>query len=1027
MGTVSAQTQHLKFYSEEILGEGKENIFQDSYGFIWIASYEGVERWDGSTLKKYEYNPHNNRSLSSNICYTFYEDHAHRLWVGSINGLNLYHREKDEFERCSLADSTLKVPINSIKEDSKHQLWLGTSAGLCQYDVSSQKGKWIKECGFTIFPIVIDENDKIWAGTFSNGLLTYDIKTNKSDVLLRETASGIKSLMIDNKQNIWLGTFEQGIFKINPKGEILRSFPQFNKANVKCIFQDHEKNIWVGLEGLPLQYMAHGKNNFEEINHHAINNYFRLSNTIINICEDSFGNLWFTTKGNGVMYTNFHKNKISLHFNKAEVSGVSRRSTITSFCEDEQGNFWVGTEGGLGFYNRKDESYQFITQGLSSLLIQDVKIDKNQNLWIATWGGGLIQYNTKNQSTKSYDVNCKNIKSIWIDGDIIWIGSHGGGLATFNINTKKTVLISEEPIWINHLFKDSKNRLWVSSYSGILLLENNQKTFFKENTNAGSLANNSVNMIAEDANHNIWIVSESGGLQRFDEISHSFTPSQKELPLCIKSVVFDNENNAWLGTIKGLICFNLKNKTQEKYDAADGFQGNIYVHKACLKSKNGELFFGGMNGFNNFFTKNLKHQLPATQIYLGEFQYQDKIEINESESNLNINFSVIDLYNPTQLKIAYQIKGLNDQWIEIGAQKIITLNYLPAGNYHLLFKYSYGNNEWKIADKKLQIHVLAPFWKSTWFIISVLLLISVAAYLYYKSIQQKNELLEEQMAEKKDELLIQNETIDLYQIEQERQENKIIAQQNQLLHQEHITIEGDENLDKIKGKKIQILLANEENISIAHSLLAKHLELLENELVAENLPDFILTDQNEKVVALKRNTATSHLPVLLIVEQNNSELPSFSDLANKTILKKTLKEKLWQELAELDEYQKELQNKMHPSFQLYNESDKEFFNKIAEIIEKHFSEPDFNHEILCEQLNISRTVLYAKIKSITGLGVHEFIRMIRLKKSAELLIEGKLNVSQIAYQVGFNSVSYFIRCFTKAYGVSPKEYARVKR
>ena len=315
----------------------------------------------------------------------------------------------------------------------------------------------------------------------------------------------------------------------------------------------------------------------------------------------------------------------------------------------------------------------------------------------------------------------------------------------------------------------------------------------------------------------------------------------------------------------------------------------------------------------------------------------------------------------------------------------------------------------------------------TWFIISVLLLISVAAYLYYKSIQQKNELLEEQMAEKEDELLIQNEAIDLYQIEQERQENKIIAQQNQLLHQEHITIEGDENLDKIKGKKIQILLANEENISIAHSLLAKHLELLENELVAENLPDFILTDQNEKVVALKRNTATSHLPVLLIVEQNNSELPSFSDLANKTILKKTLKEKLWQELAALDEYQKEMQNKMHPSFQFYNESDKDFFNKIAEIIEQHFSEPDFNHEILCEQLNISRTVLYAKIKSITGLGVHEFIRMIRLKKSAELLIEGKLNVSQIAYQVGFNSVSYFIRCFTKAYGVSPKEYARVKR
>jgi AraC-like DNA-binding protein len=132
-------------------------------------------------------------------------------------------------------------------------------------------------------------------------------------------------------------------------------------------------------------------------------------------------------------------------------------------------------------------------------------------------------------------------------------------------------------------------------------------------------------------------------------------------------------------------------------------------------------------------------------------------------------------------------------------------------------------------------------------------------------------------------------------------------------------------------------------------------------------------------------------------------------------------------LALMADHQKELQNKVHPSFELYSENDKAFFDKVAQIIEQHFAEPDFNHEILCEQLNISRTVLYAKIKSITGLGVHEFIRLIRLKKSAELLIEGKLNVSQIAYEVGFNSVSYYIRCFTKSYGISPKEYARLKR
>lgn len=219
--------------------------YQDSFGFLWMASYEGLMRWDGYEYKKYFHSPDDSSSLSGNIVYTIFEDYKNRLWIGTIDGLSLYDRERERFIRCDLGKETDKIPINDIREDSHHQLWLGTSYGLCRFDYDRDITKWYVHDPLNvnslshdvIFRLSVDSRDNLWIATFEGGVNKFTPSTGTFTRFLHKrgdsgtiASSKIKSILVDHEDNVWIGTYDKGVTLLNGEGEVVRQFPHLPRS-----------------------------------------------------------------------------------------------------------------------------------------------------------------------------------------------------------------------------------------------------------------------------------------------------------------------------------------------------------------------------------------------------------------------------------------------------------------------------------------------------------------------------------------------------------------------------------------------------------------------------------------------------------------------------------------------------------------------------------------------------------------------------------------------------------------------------
>ncbi len=267
-----SQISQYKIYNisseDGLLSNNVECLFQDSQGFLWIGSNDGIVRWDGYTFKKYTHLDGDSQTLSNNIIYTIVEDTRHRLWVGTINGLNLYNPITDTFSKIKTDSAFGNIPVNAIKEDSKQRLWLATSDGFCQFNYDHpEKTTWYyseknRLSDAVIFAMEIDKEDNIWLGTFNGGLNKFNPVTQRFSYFTNRPndpsticSNKLKKLFIDKDKNIWIGSIDNGISVIDKNGKVLKHYKQFlapNQAketlnNITCIYQDENKRTWVGL------------------------------------------------------------------------------------------------------------------------------------------------------------------------------------------------------------------------------------------------------------------------------------------------------------------------------------------------------------------------------------------------------------------------------------------------------------------------------------------------------------------------------------------------------------------------------------------------------------------------------------------------------------------------------------------------------------------------------------------------------------------------------------------------------------
>jgi ligand-binding sensor domain-containing protein/serine phosphatase RsbU (regulator of sigma subunit) len=824
--------QELKFShitAEQGLSMGVVNcVLEDSRGFMWFGTQDGLNKYDGYNITIFKHNPLDSNSLSNNFINVLYEDRNGILWIGTdgggLDGYNLYtgkirHYTNSKGKSNALSDDK----IRAITEDKKGNLWVGTDEGLNEMNVAAGTN--------TVFlndkndPSTISNNSAwclqatadghVWIGTYGGGLNEYDPLTKKFTLheqlgndgnLLYEHSNKVRSIHEDNDGIFWIGTYGEGIEIFDPRSGIFLSNLRNNQKVensltsdiITSIAEDDNGVLWIGTYGggLDLYFKKTGRfrhYKYDEKNQNSIN-----SNEIKCVYRDKVGSEWIGTENGGVN-THFKASSKFQYYKKKDDSENSLKSNVVlALLQDKSGLIWIGTSrGGLSTLNRESDSYkqypQLSTANNNSIL--SLCEDSDGWIWSGTWGAGLNSFDKKTGKVTSYPIfkpqNNATIICIYQDKKgIIWVGTYGGGL--FSYNKKKDEFINytiESGLTSNNIytvFEDSKGTIWIGTEGGgadALNVETGDIKVYQRDEKVNSLSSNSINHIYEDKDGILWFAT-ANGLNKYDpETGHFDHYFEKDgLPNdYIYCVMPDKQGDLWMTTNKGISKFNPHVKNTDgsafrNYDVNDGLQGMEHNQGAFYVSKKGEMFVGGVNGFNTFIPEKItdNQHVPEVRIIsykrfgkevdLDSLIYNKrKLELSWRQNFFSFDFVALDYQMPGKNKYSYKLEGVDEEWSPAGTQRYASYTELHGGDYVFRVRAANSDGIWNDAGVTLYIRINPPFWQTKWFYALCILVIvgGFWGYLKYRtsSIKRENKILEEKVEERTQELAQKNKDI----------------------------------------------------------------------------------------------------------------------------------------------------------------------------------------------------------------------------------------------------------------------------
>lgn len=804
------------------------SITQDKQGLMWFGTDDGLNKYDGKKILVYKNDPADSTTISDNSILSLHEDVNGVLWIGTnVGGLNAYDSYTNKFkiykwtESCTNCLSNNRV--SSIMQDKEGILWIGTDTGLDSFDPKTGKftnyivNKFDSSSavGNRVNAIYEDKNGLIWIGTYEGGLLSFNKKTGDfirhldlsnngiSPVALSER---IKCILEDSKNNLWIGT-EGGLSIFNRETKQFKYYlPDENKPNslsnkrVFSIIEDHEGTIWVGTSGGGLNIYDPTSDNFKVYKNEVNNKSSIISDLIRCVYEDKAGTIWIGTNTGGLSI--FHRTTNQFGYHKKEPGNVNAlQHQPLSILEDSKGLLWLGTYGGgISVLNRKTGKYFHFNKSLNlnHENILSLFEDKDSIIWIGSWGGGLNCYDRKtNTFSKPYladlhpnSVVNDNITSITQSKNgNLWIGTLRG-LSSFDSKKQNFIKYTvDEGLSSNVIFSlyyDAEDILWIATNGGglnALDIKTGKIEFYKKTENINSISNNSVNCIYDDKKGNLWLGTR-GGLNKFNKQTKEFTHyfEKDGLPNdFIYGVLGDEKGNLWISTNKGISRFNPdlpKNDENrfKNYFAIDGLQDNEFNQGAFYKSKKGEMFFGGGNGFNAFFSHKIKYNTHIPPIVITSFKKYGKesfldtnivnkkyIALSYKDNFFEFEFVALDYVLPSKNLYSFKMEGFDEDWTLPSTRNFASYTNLSGGDYVFRVRGSNNDGVWNEEGTSIYIHIAPPFYKTAWFYTLSTLggFLSIFLFIRYRTgqIQKENKILEEKVQERTIELAQKNKDI----------------------------------------------------------------------------------------------------------------------------------------------------------------------------------------------------------------------------------------------------------------------------
>lgn len=764
-------------------------IAQDSTGFMWFATQDGLNRFDGTNFVTYQ-RRFDDITTPTNSQLGKLATNGMDLWMitkgGSLEILNICTRRFSH--KSHFNESDKQIPqLNELLIDSKKSFWLGTLAnGLYLTDAKlnliQHFGK--EETGLLSLPdnriqgLYEDTKKRIWVLT-NNGVSR--IESGKSHLFLPGVKA--KAATEDSSKNLWLGTLGNGVYIKNEDAEFKLFKGWGNQVLpadlvIETMYADEKNRIWIGTYGNGLFILDLKKKTIDHLLPDRRNPFALGFQDVLSIAEDSKGGIWIGTDGGGLSFYNDLINNFGLltDHNVPQNIAIEQLRAITT---DKKGKVWLGTSGnGFTVFNSKTNSFKTyhlepFRKGISNYdRIVSLTVDSEGDLWIGTHGNGLLIMDLKTGEFKKWftseahfpkdQIPDNTIWSFLEDGKQMWVGTRDAGLLKMDkrsglIAEYKRGLDSPEGESVRSIIRINDSLLALGyEKSGLSLFDIKNENFTPisfDSEKERSWNEFGIKCLYYDKSW-LWAGTSGHGLMlvNLEKGTIRFIDKEDGLPNnTIYGILPGEEKDLWMSSNKGIfrVKFEQSEKTIEikqivPYTGEDGLQSNEFNTGAFHKGTDGRIYFGGIRGLTYFYPENFTKDLPPSPVVITRamignkvlegdslITYKKRLDLKYKQNSLAFNYTVLDFISPQKMQYSYRLAGYDDEWISAGSRQYTAYTNLPAGNYTFQVKVSD-----KILEKApitgLAISIATPFWLKWWFIVLCIVIVFAVLYLIYR-------------------------------------------------------------------------------------------------------------------------------------------------------------------------------------------------------------------------------------------------------------------------------------------------------
>ena len=765
-------------------------IFQDSRGYIWIGTDDGLNQYNGNYIVEYNYGD----GLASTYINAICEDSYGNIWVGTKGGLSIINSKTEEIKNIKYDNSKSSIShynVTTIYKDSKNIMWVGTEKGLNKYDDESKtfikyydeysggvltdsyitdikeiKDEYIvigSKCGVSIvdmqndmilkssfepeqydyiYNIEVDNNGDIWFAT-KNGIHKYDYESDTLNAFTididEEIYSHINYILCDENNNLWFAS-SNGVIKYNEENELTvlyKADKQFinslSSDNIHCFLEDSNGLLWIGTDN------GISKLNVTQQINNKINLILKengIEETSFNsIIEDSDGDLWIGTKYHGLINILVDEEKLIRYiYDEDDINTISS-NTVKYITEFKTGEITVVTDKGIDLINKHENKiiHEYVEElnNDSYLGIEKIIIDNNEYYWMATNKG------------------------------IVRLDPNKGEIKTYKREFEEYGL---EDIKIVDIFQDKydENILWLAGgeYTGLI-------KFHKTNGIIKNYINSSlencisydvINCIQSDDNGNLWIGTNSG-LNKFNIETEEFTVYSEADGMIsdyVNSIIIDDNEDIWIGTNNGLCKFEIKKNKFTNYNSYYGIQGSKFNLNSSWKTKSGYLLLGTTEGVFYFNSNELYEESNKNdKVIIGsirinnkkiDFNEEKEIKLKYNENNVIILFFLPDYRRYSGITYEYKLEGLNEKWIYSHDISYANYTVLSPGKYTFKVRAMQDNGD-LTEESSITIIIKSPWWKTKIAYCFYILIIGVIIFYFWNHMKILKALVKKQTQE----------------------------------------------------------------------------------------------------------------------------------------------------------------------------------------------------------------------------------------------------------------------------------------